>query len=42
MQITLAFVMGDNSLFWAIESQTFTLCTWTNLGDIIKTEHHIL
>ena len=32
----------DDSLFRTIEGLTLTLCTRTDLGDIVKTEHHIL
>ena len=42
MQIAATFIVGNDSLFRAIECQTFTLCTRTHLGDIVKTKHHIL
>ena len=32
----------DDSLFRTIEGLTLTLCTRTDLGDIVKTKHHIL
>ena len=40
--VHLALVVGDDGLFWAIEGETFALCTWTNLGNIVETEHHVL
>ena len=37
-----AFVVGDLSLFGAVELQALTLVAGAELGDIIETEHHIL
>ena len=42
MQVASAFVVGDDGLFGSVESESRTLCTWTYLGDIIESEHHVL
>ena len=42
MKITSALVTSYQCLFRTIECQTLTLCTWTNLSNIVKTKHHIL
>ena len=34
--------MRNDCLLRSVECQSFTLCSRTNLGDIIKTKHHIL
>ena len=42
VKITAAFVVSDKSFFRTIECESFALSTRTNLGDIVKTEHHVL
>ena len=42
MKITSALVTSNQCLFRTIECQALTLCTWTNLSNIVKTKHHIL
>ena len=42
VQVTLTLVVGNDSLFGAIEGKTLTLGTWTNLCNIVETKHHIL
>ena len=42
MKIALTLIMSNNSLLRTVECQALTLGTWTNLGNIIKTKHHIL
>ena len=42
MEVATTFVMGNDSFLGTIESKALTLCTRTDLGDIVKTEHHIL
>jgi len=42
MNVHLTLVVGNQSLFGAIESETFTLSPLTQLGNIVQTEYHIL
>ena len=42
MQIALALVVGNDSLLRTVEGQALNLGTWTNLRDIVQTEHHSL
>ena len=42
MEIALTLIVGNDGLFRTVEGQAFTLCTWTDLGDIVETKHHIL
>ena len=42
MEIALAFIVGNDSLFRTVERQALALCTRTDLSDIIETKHHIL
>ena len=42
VEVATAFIICDDSLFWTIECEALALSTWTNLGDIVQTEHHIL
>ena len=42
MEVTLAFIVRNDSLFRTIERKSLTLCTRTNLCNIVKSEHHIL
>ena len=42
MEVTLALIVGNDSLFRTVEGQSFTLGSRTDLGNIIQTEHHIL
>ena len=42
MQIGALLVVGDDRLFGAVEAQTLSQRTGTLLGDIIKSEHHVL
>ena len=42
VQIATSFITCNQSLFWSIECQSLTLSTWANLGNIVKTKHHIL
>ena len=42
VQVTLALIVGDDSLLGTVEGQAFTLGTRANLRDIVETQHHIL
>ena len=42
VQVTPTLVMGNDSLLRTVEGQALTLGTWTNLRDIVQSEHHIL
>ena len=42
VEITLALIMGDDSLLRTVECQTLTLGTRADLSDIVETQHHIL
>ena len=42
MEVATALVMGNDSLLRTIERESFALGSGTQLGDVIKTEHHIL
>ena len=42
VEVALTLVVGNDSLLRTVEGQTFTLGTWTDLSDIVKTQHHIL
>ena len=42
MEVALTLIMGNDSLLGTVEGKPLTLGTWTDLRDIIETEHHIL
>ena len=42
MEVALTFVVCNNGFFRTIEHESFTLCTGTNLCNIVETEHHVL
>ena len=42
VEVALALVMGDDCLLGTVEGKTLTLGTRTDLGDVVKTKHHIL
>ena len=42
VEVTSALITSNQSLLWTIERQAFTLSTWANLSNIVKTKHHIL
>ena len=42
VQVTLALVVGNDSLLRTVEGQALALGSRTNLGDIVESEHHIL
>ena len=42
VHVNLAFIEGDDSLFWTIKCKSFTFRSRTNLGDVVETKHHVL
>ena len=40
--INTLLVVSDDGFFCAVESESFALCAGTQLGDVVKTKHHIL
>ena len=42
VEVNLTFVVGNGSLFYTIEGIAATLSSWTELGDIVEPEHHVL
>ena len=42
VEITLALVVSNDSLLRSVEGKSLTLCTWTDLGDVVQTKYHIL
>ena len=42
MKVELLVIVGNDGLFWSIECKSFSLCTRTQLGDVVKSKNHIL
>ena len=42
MNVTLAFIISDDSFFRTIECETFALCSLTKFRNVVKTKNHIL
>ena len=42
MEVAATFIVGNDGFFGTIEFQTLTLGTFTDFGDIVESEHHIL
>ena len=42
MEVATTLVVCDDGFFGSVECKALTLCAWTYLGDIVKTEHHVL
>ena len=42
MDVHFSFIVGNQCLFRSVEDQSFALCTFAQLGDVVQTQHHIL
>ena len=42
MEVALTLIVGNDCFLRTIESESLTLGTRTNLGNIVKTKYHIL
>ena len=42
MEVDLTFVISDGSFLDTVEGVAVTLSTWTELSDVVQTEHHVL
>ena len=42
VEVATLLIVSDDGFLRSVEYESFALCSRTNLGDIIETEHHIL